>query len=124
MPNPNTEELNPPLSWDEFEDICADLFTREWNDPNVIRYGRQGQRQNGVDIKGIESGLDVGAQCKKKGRWPPKKLTTADIDKEVSEALKFTPKLTKYIIATTAESDHKITDHAAAITVRHKAKAR
>src|SRR3981189_2429481 len=26
MPNPNDVQLNPPGSWDEFEDICADLF--------------------------------------------------------------------------------------------------
>jgi len=92
MPSPNTEELNPPASWDEFEDICADLFMREWNDPNVVRYGRSGQRQDGVDIKGREDGQDVGTQCKKKGKWPPKRLTKTDVDTEVREALKFKPK--------------------------------
>ena len=52
MPTIASSELPVPKSWDEFEDICADLFSRIWNDHNVVRYGRMGQRQNGVDIRG------------------------------------------------------------------------
>jgi hypothetical protein len=33
MPGPNDVQLNPPASWEEFEDICADLFMREWAIP-------------------------------------------------------------------------------------------
>jgi hypothetical protein len=66
MPSPHDVQLNPPESWEQFEALCADLFAREWGDPNVVRYGRQGQRQDGVDIYGKEDSADVGAQCKKR----------------------------------------------------------
>ncbi len=55
MPNANNAQLHPPENWDEFEKICADLFTLEWNDPNVVRYGSGGQAQHGVDIVGKEN---------------------------------------------------------------------
>jgi len=122
MPNPNDVQLNPPGSWDEFEDICADLFAREWNDPNVVRYGRQGQSQHGVDIHGKENGADVGAQCKRKGNWPPTTLTTVEVDEEVEEAKKFRPKLKKYFIVTTAPNDARIIDHVNAISAKHAKK--
>ena len=67
MPTIASSELPVPKSWDEFEDICADLFGRIWNDHNIVRYGRMGQRQNGVDIRGhLPAGGIAGVQCKKK----------------------------------------------------------
>jgi hypothetical protein len=123
MPTPSTAHLPPPKSWDEFEDICADLFSSEWGDRNATRYGRQGQRQNGVDIYGspADGGL-AGAQCKGRRAWPPKPLTTDDIDAEVAKAKQFKPPLTEFTIATTAPDDTKLQDHARAITERHKKK--
>src|SRR5262249_2693605 len=65
MVTPATSHLDPPKSWDELEDICADLFGREWQDNNTTRYGRQGQRQNGVDIYGRPGRKKyAGVQCK------------------------------------------------------------
>lgn len=52
MPIIATSQLLPPESWEEFEDICADLFMLEWGDPAAVRHGRKGQRQHGVDIYG------------------------------------------------------------------------
>jgi hypothetical protein len=40
MPTIASSELPVPKSWDEFEDICADLFGRIWNDHNTVRYSR------------------------------------------------------------------------------------
>lgn len=123
MPTPSTAHLPPPKSWDEFEDICADLFSVEWGDRNAARYGRQGQGQNGVDIYGHLSNGDLaGVQCKGKRAWPPKPFKTDDIDIEVAEAKKFKPPLTEFTIATTAPDDAKLQDHARAITERHKKK--
>lgn len=97
MPTIASSELPVPKSWDEFEDICADLFGLIWNDPNVVRYGRMGQRQHGVDIRGqLPGGGIAGVQCKRKRQWPVSELTTNDIDDEVSEALSFEPSLSKF----------------------------
>ena len=71
MPTIASSELPVPKSWDEFEDICADLFGRIWNDHNIVRYGRMGQRQHGVDIRGqLPAGGIAGVQCKRKRQWP------------------------------------------------------
>jgi hypothetical protein len=103
MPTIASSELPVPKNWDEFEDICADLFGRIWNDHNTVRYALLGERQNGVDIRGrLPDGAIVGVQCKRKRQWPVVKLTTKDIDVEVAEALKFTPSLSEFTIATTA----------------------
>jgi hypothetical protein len=98
------EQLHPPASWDKFEEICADLFSRIWNDPELVRYERSGQRQKGVDIYGKQNGADSGVQCKGKRIWPPTKLTIAEINAEIEEAKKFRPTLKTYIIATTADN--------------------
>jgi tetratricopeptide (TPR) repeat protein len=119
MSDANNQQLLPPSSWDEFEDICADLFSRVWNDTQVVRYGRTGQRQNGVDIYGKENGADSGVQCKGKRIWPPTKLTIAEIDAEIEETKNFKPALKTYIIATTADNDVKVIDHVNAISAKH-----
>lgn len=122
MPTASTAQLRPPSSWDEFENICADLFALEWRYPQVTRYGRQGQRQNGIDIYGQEKGKNAGVQCKGKRVWPPTKLTATEIDKEVSKAKKFSPKLATLVFATIAEDDVAVQDHVNAISERHKKK--
>lgn len=119
MSDAGNEQLRPPPSWDKFEEICADLFVRIWADDQLVRYGRDGQRQNGVDIYGKHQGADAGVQCKGKRDWPPTKLTIAEIDAEVEKAKAFTPPLTTYVFATTADNDVSVTDHVNAISARH-----
>ena len=120
MPTISGSQFAPPKNWEEFEEICADVFMLEWNDRNTVRHGRQGQRQYGVDIYGnpIDGG-NAGVQCKGKRVWPPTALTTSDIDAEITEALKFKPSLTEFIFATTAPDDVNIQAHARKITERH-----
>jgi hypothetical protein len=121
MPTPATSHLDPPKSWEEFEEICADLFSREWKDPNTTKHGRQGQRQNGVDIYGRPSGTRyAGVQCKGGSKWPPDTLTIREIDEEVNKAKSFTPKLSEYIIATIGQNDVALQNHARRITEEHE----
>jgi hypothetical protein len=122
MPTIGGSQLNQPKSWDEFEEMCADLFMAEWDDRNTVRHGRQGQRQNGVDIYGRPGSRGLaGVQCKGKRRWPPTDLTTADVDAEVAKALGFRPKLTEFTIATTGLDDVHLQAHARSITQIHEA---
>ena len=122
MPTIASSELPVPKSWDEFEDICADLFGQIWNDPNIVRYGQLGQSQNGVDIRGrLSDGGIAGVQCKRKRQWPVAAITTREIDDEVAEALKFKPRLSEFTIATTALNAAKLQAHVDATTERHRA---
>lgn len=116
-------EQGPPRTWQQFEELCGDTFSALWSDPALVRHGRGGQKQDGVDFYGKQGLLwPVGLQCKRKAKWPVTSLTTAEIDKEVAAALTFTPKLKAFYILTTAPEDKKLLQHVRDITVKHKKK--
>ncbi|HEX4961104.1 MAG TPA: hypothetical protein VF173_09735 [Thermoanaerobaculia bacterium] len=48
--------LPPPTSPDEFEDLVMELLRHRFNLPGLVRYGRHGQRQDGID--GYDSGTN------------------------------------------------------------------
>jgi hypothetical protein len=123
MPLPINSQYAPPKSWEEFEDLCADLYALIWNDKGTQKHGRQGQPQGGVDVYGRPDGKNyTGVQCKKKSIWPPTDLTTDEIDEEVEKAKTWKPGLKHLIIATTAPNDQKAQHHARQITTDHKKK--
>ncbi|WP_188015013.1 hypothetical protein [Vibrio harveyi] len=96
-------EFQPPKSWDDFENLCCDLWKVEWNCPSMQPNGRQGQRQNGVDCYGKQkfSNSWTGIQCKRKQTYPETKLTYSQVLEEANAAKGFKPKLEHLIIATT-----------------------
>jgi hypothetical protein len=53
MPIPSTANFPPPRSEDEFEDIVADALRLLFGRPQLMRFGRRGQRQHGID--GVDS---------------------------------------------------------------------
>lgn len=97
-----------PQDWNAFEDIVCDVFARKYGNLNLQRYGRNGQRQHGVDIAGWTHAGLLGVQCK---HHPGKDIEIAKIDAEVEESEGFTPKLSEYIIATSADRDVKSHGH-------------
>lgn len=109
MPTPSTSDLPKPKSWDEFEDIVWEIYTRRWQDPHAQRYGRSGQAQKGVDIYGQQSGSNkyVAVQCK---RYKGNKLNLTTIEKEIAKAQEFSSPISEYIITTTESRDTKIQD--------------
>ncbi len=111
-------EYAPPKSWEQFEELCADLFSEMWNDQNAVRYGRAGQSQQGVDIL-ISNGslFPIGLQCKKKSIWPAKKLKFSEVEAEISKAENFMPALEQYYILTTAESDANLISKLAELNI-------
>ena len=117
------KQIPPPASWEEFEDMCRDLWRLLWNDHNAQKNGRQGQAQAGVDVYGQPDGGSkwAGVQCKGKDNYTEKTLTDKELRDEVDKAKKFTPPITKeYVMATTGLRDAKIQQVAREITQQHQ----
>ncbi|CDT99083.1 hypothetical protein VCR14J2_270022 [Vibrio coralliirubri] len=103
-------QYQPLASWDEFERLCCDLFKSNWNSRVISLHGRNGSRQNGVDIYGYPNGAQEiwGVQCKGKEIYPEKKIAIEQIEEEIDKALDFEPELDHYIFATTMRRDVKL----------------
>lgn len=102
MPTYANLRMPPPKSWDEFEAIVCSAAKNRWGSPDFSLHGRQGQRQDGVDVFGVDNkGRMVGLQCK--NTWSG--LTTATINDEVEKAESFKPALAQLYVATTADTD-------------------
>lgn len=61
-----TFKISPLKNWQDFQNLCCDLWKILWKDPNTQQNGRIGQPQHGVDVYGRpeQKGLWVGIQCK------------------------------------------------------------
>lgn len=105
-----TRDFQPPKSWDDFENLCCDLWKVEWNCLSMQSNGRQGQKQNGVDCFGKQKFSDswTGIQCKRKQTYPENELTFKEVIKEVNQAKGFNPRLEHLIIATTFRRCNKL----------------
>lgn len=113
----------PPKCWEQFEELCADVFQSAFADPSLVRHGRAGQRQHGVDIVARHGSLyPVGLQCKKRSVWPVTKLSTGDIDADIIKATGFTPPLKQLYILTTAPDDAGLQSHIRTINETHERK--
>lgn len=122
MPNLNRFQIPPPRSWDEFEDLCLDLWSRLWADNNAQKNGRKGQAQNGVDVFGDDSSklIPVGVQCKGKDVYSHAQVTQAELDAEIAKAENFKPQIKHFILATTASQDQAIQEYAREISEKRK----
>lgn len=103
MPSPASSLYPIPRSWEEFEDIVADVFRIRWDDPNIKRFGRSGQQQHGVDIVGNPRYLDralAGIQCKR-----VKSLDIGTVLNEADKARLFAPPIGAFTVATTIARD-------------------
>jgi hypothetical protein len=105
MPTISSSNVPAPKSWDEFEDMALAAAKLRWNSPDFYRNGRQGQKQDGVDVWGHDDDArHIGVQCK--NTIGGIKLPT--VEKEIASAEKFTPKLDRLYIATTAKRDEPL----------------
>lgn len=105
MPSYTTAKLPMPKSWDEFEDIVADIIVILWDDRFIVRNGRTGQSQNGIDIYGKPDyfkGKYAGVQCK------DKKVNIKEIKEEIQKAEGFKPELAEMVFAIGSERDAKL----------------
>lgn len=105
MPTIQSLNLPVPKNWQEFETIVRDAQIQRWKSPMLQKNGRPGQKQEGVDIWGVdEIGRQVAIQCKR--YKSPLKLK--DVTVEVAMAEKFSGHLSALYIATTADHDAKL----------------
>ncbi|MFM0277722.1 hypothetical protein P0D75_06835 [Paraburkholderia sediminicola] len=99
----------PPANWQDFQTLAARVVCNLCDEPTVHEYGRQGQRQHGVDVHGqMFDGRQLGLQCKE--MKPGKRLTKALIEYEAKDALSFRPSLDLFVITTTLPNDTKARD--------------
>lgn len=105
--------IKPPEWWPEFQELTLDLCNIRW--PNAVNeiYGREGQKQKGIDITSRDEMGLRGVECKK--RRQPKKvgdrvpaggsLTEKKIDAIIEKADKEGLPLKRLYIATTLPRD-------------------
>ncbi|WP_321942192.1 hypothetical protein [Paraburkholderia tropica] len=105
MPTISSSKVPAPKSWDEFEDISLSAAKLRWSSTDFFRHGRQGQKQDGVDIWGHDDdGRHLGLQCKNTTGG----ISLDVVESEIKNAAKFTPKLDRLYIVTTAPRDTEI----------------
>ena len=104
-------EHSPPKTWEQFEELCADLFAEDLRLENLVQHGRAGQAQCGIDIFARATNGWIGIQCKRKSRWPERRVTKKEVNAEIGKARKFKPKLSSFYIVTTAPDDAPLQKH-------------
>jgi len=102
----SNRSLPKPENWQDFEFQTWLLFRAELNDPATEQNGRQGQAQHGVDVFGRRKGKKwVGIQFKQK---MDEGVSEAELRAEVTKAKSFDPKISEFILVTTARRDAAI----------------
>jgi hypothetical protein len=105
MPTILSSKFPPPKSWDEFEDMTLAAAKLRWRSTDFFRNGRQGQKQDGVDVWGHSNdGQHLGIQCKNSVDGIALKL----VQDEVSSAESFEPAIERLYVATTAARDAQL----------------
>ncbi len=101
----NSEFLPPPNSPDDFESLCLDLWREIWGDKSAKKNGRSGQKQAGVDVYGLDGGMQAGVQCKQRNGLLHAKVSLKEFETEVVKARKFKPPLASFVLATSGPRD-------------------
>lgn len=117
-----TQFFQPPLYWQQFEDLTESLVGEVFRTTRITKNGRPGQAQRGVDVWAHTADGLVGVQCKRlddldenNHPYPGGVITRKLLLAEVSQAETFRPKLDHFILATTAKRDGKIQQFARAL---------
>jgi hypothetical protein len=108
--------FQPPLLWQQFEELCVRLLDEVYRVPSAQQVGRPGQAQNGVDVYGRSARYGViGIQCKRLAETngngdvlPGGPVTRSLLRTEAKEALTFKTPLDMWILATTARRDVRV----------------
>lgn len=111
MPTPSLMELPKSRSAEEFECLCADILTATYSQ-RFVRYGRNGQKQNGIDIcASPDNNRYVVAQCKNYFSPTSPASIVNQIEKDVKSAEKTDFQISKFIAMTAMNRDRRIQDN-------------
>ena len=116
----SAHEIPKPKDWQALQRGCVLLFQGELKDPHVQEYGRNGQKQHGIDVLGRRDGNSdhyVGVQCRLLEKPMKKDQMLADC----RAALSIKASLKEIIFATTCPTDTHATN--AAIEVERELRA-
>jgi len=117
-------QLPPPTDWQSFERVMRRLFAAIFDWPHTYNVGRHGQGQGGIDIVSRRRDRGhVGIQCKLKDELAADPhLRRAAFRKEVEAArTNFKPRLSEFILATTAADDADLQAYARELTELYEA---
>ena len=103
MPISTTSKLPIPKDAYEFESITVDVLNIVYPGRNLQRYGRQGQNQHGIDVRTIDKGELIVAQCKDYKIIKPQHI--CEIVEGVDTSQDVMRDIKKLIIAVAAERD-------------------
>lgn len=110
MPTLPFMQIPKTKSEEEFEHICTDLLNKEYSG-RFKRYGRKGQRQDGIDIYDeILSSNCIVAQCKNyfNSKSANNLINKIKEDFNVLNKLKFYNSIGKFIVMTSMDRDTKV----------------
>lgn len=124
--------FQPPLYWQQFEDLTTGLLREVYNIPNAQQYGSPGQAQNGVDVYGTSTRWGrIGIQCKRLADldrngapYPGGPISRAFLRKAAKASLAFKPGLDLWILATTARRDTRIQGWVEELNIEWRPKGR
>lgn len=108
-----------PQSEDTFEDMVCDIFARKFNNPNLQRYGRSGQAQDGIDVVGTkyivgqnhQEGHLVAIQCKNHVANIADKKLQGEVEAELDKLEKTALPVRKYLFVTSADTSASVQNH-------------
>lgn len=122
-----TQYFQPPLYWQQFEDLTQAVVQNVYGAPHADKIGRPGQSQQGVDVHAGRSRVGMlGVQCKRMDDLdenndprPGGAITRDILLDEIAKAKTFTPGLDVWILATTAKRDARIQKVARELDAEH-----
>lgn len=105
MPSIPLMQLPKSRSADEFESMCKDVLTNEYR-IKFKRYGKNGQKQNGIDIYAQLGGEKYAvAQCKNYFSPNSSNALIKKIEKDIKDAELIPFKIKQFIVMTSMDRD-------------------
>lgn len=110
MPTFSTAKLPRSASAEEFENMCADVLHIKYN-CHFEKYGRRGQKQNGIDLVGLsEQRSCVVVQCKNYSGRMYKKLKT-QLEKDIAAAGNLPFDIKEFVVMTALDTDVEVQNY-------------